>query len=264
MKENPYRPFPAKITAITPETDLEFTLTVEASVDMTPGQFFQVSLPKIGEAPLSISAYGADWIQFTVRAVGRLTNALQDLRKGENLFIRGPYGVGFPLDVLQDSNLVIVAGGSGTAPVRPLIRKALDGALPLRSLRVIAGFKNRESILFSGEVEEWRKRGDVLVTIDKPQEGWNGPVGLVTEHIRKLVLPDPGDVQFVVVGPPVMMKFAAAEVRLLGVPEENIWVSFERLMSCGLGKCGHCKIDSTYICLDGPVLNYTKASRLID
>jgi len=113
-------------------------------------------------------------------------------------------------------------------------------------------------------VEEWRKRGDVLVTIDKPQEGWNGPVGLVTEHIRKLVLPDPGDVQFVVVGPPVMMKFAAAEVRLLGVPEENIWVSFERLMSCGLGKCGHCKIDSTYICLDGPVLNYTKASRLID
>jgi anaerobic sulfite reductase subunit B len=164
--------------------------------------------------------------------------------------------VGFPLDALQDSNLVIVAGGSGTAPVRPLIRKALDGDLPLRSLRVIAGFKNRESILFSGEVEEWRKRGDVLVTIDKPQEGWNGPVGLVTEHIRKLALSDPGDVQFVVVG--------AAEVRLLGVPEENIWVSFERLMSCGLGKCGHCKIDSTYICLDGPVLNFTKASRLID
>jgi len=264
MKENPYRPFPAKITSLTPETDLEFTLTVEAAAEMTPGQFFQVSLPKIGEAPLSISAFGPDWIQFTVRAVGRLTNSLQDLRKGENLFIRGPYGVGFPLNVLQDSNLVIVAGGSGTAPVRPLIRKALDGDLPLRSLRVIAGFKNRESILFSGEVEEWRKRGDVLVTIDKPQEGWDGPVGLVTEHIRKLALSDPGDVQFVVVGPPVMMKFAAAEVRLLGVPEENIWVSFERLMSCGLGKCGHCKIDSTYICLDGPVLNYTKASRLID
>jgi anaerobic sulfite reductase subunit B len=135
MKDNPYRPFPAKITAITPETDLEFTLTVEASADMTPGQFFQVSLPRIGEAPLSISAFGPDWIQFTVRAVGRLTNALQDLRKGENLFIRGPYGVGFPLDVLQDSNLVIVAGGSGTAPVRPLIRKALDGGLPLRSPR---------------------------------------------------------------------------------------------------------------------------------
>ncbi|NCC56713.1 MAG: anaerobic sulfite reductase subunit AsrB, partial [Synergistales bacterium] len=117
MKDNPYRPFAAKITSLTPETDLEFTLTVEASVDMTPGQFFQVSLPKIGEAPLSISAFGPDWIQFTVRAVGRLTNALQDLRKGEDLFIRGPYGVGFPLDVLQDSNLVIVAGGSGTAPV---------------------------------------------------------------------------------------------------------------------------------------------------
>jgi len=264
MKENPYRPFPAKITGIKAETDCEFTLTVAASVAMTPGQFFQVSLPKIGEAPISISGFGPDWIQFTVRAVGRLTNALQELRTGENLFIRGPYGTGFPLDTFRGSNLAIVAGGSGTAPVRPLIRGALDGTLPVRSLRVIAGFKSKESLLFADEFDEWRKKGEVLVTIDTPQEGWDGPTGLVTEHIRAMKLDDPADVQFVVVGPPVMMKFAVAEVLLLGVPEDNIWVSFERLMSCGLGKCGHCKIDSAYICLDGPVFRFSRAAGLID
>ncbi len=264
MTENLFRPFPAKITKITPETDQEFTMTVDCSVPMAPGQFFQVSLPRIGEAPISISAWGDGWLQFTVRAVGRLTSALQNLREGENLFIRGPYGTGFPLDRLRDSNLVIVAGGSGVAPVRPLIRQAASGELPLKSLKVIAGFKNMESLLFTYETEEWRRAADLTITIDRPQEGWDGPVGLVTEHMKKLHLADPGDVQFVIVGPPVMMKFACAEARLLGVPEENIWVSFERLMSCGLGKCGHCKIDSTYICLEGPVLNFTKASRLID
>ncbi len=264
MRENPFRPFGARIVKITPETDQEFTLTVECSVPMAPGQFFQVSLPKIGEAPISISAWGADWLQFTVRAVGRLTNALQSLREGENLFIRGPYGKGFPMETLRNSHLVIVAGGSGVAPVRPLIRQAAEGTLPLRSLKVIAGFKNTESLLFDYEWEMWKKKADLLITIDRPQEGWDGPVGLVTEHMKRLDLPDPGDVQFVIVGPPVMMKFACAEARLLGVPEENIWVSFERLMSCGLGKCGHCKIDSTYICLEGPVLNFSKASRLID
>lgn len=264
MKDNPYRPFPARITEIKAESDAEFTLTVAAEVPMTAGQFFQVSLPRIGEAPISISSWGEGWIQFTVRAVGRLTNAMQDLREGENLFIRGPYGVGFPMDVLKNSHLVIVAGGSGTAPVRPLIRQALTGQLPLRSLRVIVGFKNKESILFADEAEEWRKQEYAVVTIDKPQEGWDGPTGLVTEHMKKLSLEDPGEVQLVIVGPPIMMKFATAEARLLGVPEENIWVSFERLMSCGLGKCGHCKIDSTYVCLDGPVLNFAKASRLLD
>ena len=191
MTDNLFRPFPAKITKITPETDLEFTMTVDCSVPMAPGQFFQVSLPKIGEAPISISSWGDGWLQFTVRAVGRLTNALQDLREGENLFIRGPYGTGFPMDKLRGSDLVIVAGGSGVAPVRPLIRQAASGELPLKSLKVIAGFKNTESLLFTYETEEWRRAADLTITIDGPQEGWDGPVGLVTEHMKKLQLADP-------------------------------------------------------------------------
>ena len=264
MKENPYRPFPAEITCIRPESDCEFTITVAASAEMTPGQFFQVSLPRVGEAPISISDFGDDWIQFTVRAVGKLTNALQDLCTGEKLFIRGPYGNGFPMGILAGSNLIIAAGGSGVAPVRPLIKRGMDGRLLVRSLQVLAGFKSKEGLLFSEELEECRSCGRGTITIDRPQEGWCGSTGLITEHIRALSLEDPSDVQFVIVGPPVMMKYSVAEALELGVPEDKIWVSFERLMSCGLGKCGHCKIDSTYICLDGPVFSYSRAAGLID
>lgn len=264
MTTNPYLPFPVKITRIAAETDCEFTITVDARLKMTPGQFYQVSLPKIGEAPISISNFGEDWLQFTIRAVGRLTNTLQNLRVGENLFIRGPYGTGFPVEKLCDSNLIIVAGGSGVAPVRPLISQIVSGRLPVRSLRVIAGFKSRESILFAEEIQQWQKKCDMTVTVDKPEEGWDGATGLVTEHIRRLKLASPEDVQVIVVGPPVMMKFSTAEFRLLGVPVDRIWVSFERLMSCGLGKCGHCKIDYTYVCVDGPVMNFSHAASLID
>lgn len=264
MTENSFLPFPVKITRIVNESDCEFTMTVAARLPMTPGQFFQVSLPKIGEAPISISNYGEDWLQFTIRAVGRLTSAIQNLRVGENLFIRGPYGVGFPLDKLCNSNLIIVAGGSGVAPVRPLISQIVAGALPVKSLRLITGFKSKESILFADEVAEWQKKCSMTLTIDKPQEGWTGETGLVTEHIRRLKLDYPETFQAIVVGPPVMMKFSTAEFRLLGIPVHNIWVSFERHMSCGLGKCGHCKIDNTYVCLDGPVMNLSQAATLID
>jgi anaerobic sulfite reductase subunit B len=262
--QNPYLPFPVKIIGLRQETDCEFTLTVEAACAITPGQFFQVSLPRVGEAPISVSNYGLDWIQFTIRAVGRLTNAVQDLRPGDNLFIRGPYGKGFPVDRFKQQRLVIVAGGSGVAPVRPLIDRAVRRELPVKSLELIIGFKNRASILFAEDLAAWKENSKLLLTIDKPEDGWNGETGLVTEHIRNLKFSSFDDLQVVVVGPPVMMKFATAEFRMLQVPSERIWVSFERLMSCGLGKCGHCKIDYTYVCVDGPVLNYSHAAGLID
>jgi anaerobic sulfite reductase subunit B len=264
IESNPFRPKKVKITGINRESENEFTLTVAAVAAITPGQFFQLSLPKIGEAPISVSGFGHDWIQFTIRAVGRLTNALGELQTGGSIFIRGPYGHGFPLKDMADSRLIVVAGGSGLAPVRPLLNMAIDGDLPVKSLSLIAGFKNSAGILFREELERWRDRSRLVLTIDSPEAGWNGATGLVTEHIRRLEKEEAAQAKAVVVGPPVMMKFATAEMRLLGIPQENIWVSFERLMSCGLGKCGHCKIDSTYICLEGPVLNLVQAAALID
>lgn len=264
MTDNPFRPFPARITNIYCETECEFTVTVEAAKEIVPGQFFQLSLPRIGEAPISVSDCGRDWIQFTIRSVGKLTSALSQLRVNDNLFLRGPYGHGFQLDMLTNRHLLIVAGGSGLAPVRPLINMICSGRLNPRSFRLIAGFKNSGGILFAEQFNQWRKHCELTLTIDKPEDGWKGETGLVTEHIRKIRTENVAELVAIVVGPPVMMKFATAECRLLGIKPENMLVSFERLMSCGLGKCGHCKIDSTYICLEGPVLNYVDAAKLID
>lgn len=264
MKNNPYLPFAARIAEINNETDLEFTITVDAKADIVPGQFFQLSLPRIGEAPISVSAYSDDQIKFTIRAVGKLTSVLQHLKVGENLFIRGPYGHGFPVEKFANSRLVMVAGGSGVAPIKPLIDRFASGHWTASQFDLILGFKNSEAILFAEDIARWQQQLDLTLTIDKPEEGWSGNTGLVTEYIRKLSLPDMSELQVVVVGPPLMMKFAVAEFKLLGVPDDKIWVSFERLMSCGLGKCGHCKIDSTYVCVDGPVLNYSRAAGLID
>lgn len=261
---NPFLPFATKILNIKAETDTEFTLRVQATCEITPGQFFQLSLPRIGEAPISVSNYGSDWIQFTIRAVGKLTNAIQHLKIGDNLFIRGPYGHGFPIESLKNSRLVIVAGGSGVAPVRPLIDRIAGGQLEVKSLDLIVGFKNSASIIFADDFAQWQKKSNLTLTIDKPEFGWDGATGLVTEHIRKLEFDTFTDLQVIVIGPPIMMKFATAEFKMLQVPSERIWVSFERLMSCGIGKCGHCKIDSTYVCVDGPVLNYSHAANLID
>ncbi|MFZ5951409.1 MAG: anaerobic sulfite reductase subunit AsrB [Candidatus Rifleibacteriota bacterium] len=264
MKENPYRPLAAEIIELRRETSAEFTIKVKAEAEICPGQFFQVSLPKIGEAPISVSSFGPDYIEFTIRAVGTLTNVLHDYRVGDRIFIRGPYGRGFPVEKFRDKDLLIVAGGSGLAPVRPLIQKSLSGELGIRSLKLIIGFKNSEGILFSQQIEEWAKESDLLLTIDKPESGWIGKTGLVTEHIKKLPKDSLKNLEAVVVGPTMMMKFSTAELVLLGLKDEQIWVSFERLMSCGIGKCGHCKIDYTYVCVDGPVLNYSHAARLID
>lgn len=264
MENNPYRPVAAEIVAVTRETAQEFTFRVKGSFDITPGQFFQVSLPKVGEAPISVSSFGADFVEFTIRAVGQLTNVLQHLEVGQNIFIRGPYGRGFSPGAFKDKDLLIVAGGSGLAPVRPLIQQAIAGRLGNRSLKLIIGFKNSDGILFSDQINEWQKVSDLCLTIDKPEPGWSGNTGLVTEYIKKMKIDDMTNFQAVVVGPTMMMKFSTAELQLLGLPQNQIWVSFERLMSCGLGKCGHCKIDYTYVCVDGPVLNFSQAATLID
>jgi anaerobic sulfite reductase subunit B len=264
MENNPFRPFAARIISVIPESDVEFTLKVAAQADICPGQFFQISLPKVGEAPISVSSFSDDSIDFTIRAVGRLTNVVTSLTAGQTLFIRGPYGHGFPLATFHNRDLLIVAGGSGVAPVKPLIEKAITGELGNRSLKLIIGFKNSSSILFTDQIKNWSKKAEVVLTIDKPEEGWNGSTGLVTEHIKKIDAKAIDNLHAVVVGPTMMMKFSSAELVLLGMAKESIWVSFERHMSCGIGKCGHCKIDNTYACVDGPVLNYADAVKLID
>lgn len=256
-------PKPYKILEIVHETNLEYTFRVEVDVKAEHGQFFQISIPKIGEAPISISAMGDNWMEFTIRKAGKVTNEIFNLSPGDKIFMRGPYGNSFPVNKYKGKDLVVIAGGTGVSPVRSLLKYFYDNSEEIKSLHFIAGFKDENSVLFKEDLNNFKTKFNTIYTLDKKKvDGFE--VGLVTEHISKIPFDSFDDYNVIVVGPPVMMHFTALELLKNGVPEDKIWVSFERKMSCGIGKCGHCKINETYVCLEGPVFNYTKAKDLLD
>lgn len=267
MENNVYLPQKAEILEIIPQTKIDFTLRLKADqIKPISGQFLQVSIPKIGEAPISISDFTGDYLELTIRKVGKMTDAISSLKPGDYLFIRGPYGNGFPLDKFLDQHLIIAAGGTGLAPVKSIISNYYQNPGIAKSLKVLTGFKSPEDVLFKAEISRWQENFPVLVTVDNADTDpvWQGNVGLITKYIQQIKFEDRDQTQVIVVGPPLMMKFACYEFINQGIKAENIWVSFERKMSCGIGKCGHCKIDDTYVCLDGPVFNYTKSLELLD
>ncbi|MBE6068467.1 MAG: anaerobic sulfite reductase subunit B [Clostridium lundense] len=263
---NPYIPFKSEILDIKKHTDIEYTFRMEykGEAKVKPGQFFEVSIPKYGEAPISVCGIGDGFVELTIRRVGVVTDEVHKYEVGQNFFMRGPYGNGFDVENYKNKDLVIVVGGTALAPVKGVIDYFHKNREECGNFSLIAGFKNVDSVLFKDEIEAWKNNIDVTITVDSAEEGYKGNVGLVTKYIPLLDLKDKENAQFIVVGPPVMMKFAVAEVLKLGIEEKNIWISQERKMCCGLGKCGHCKIGETYICLDGPVFNYTEGKKLID
>jgi anaerobic sulfite reductase subunit B len=256
-------PAPHRILGVIHETMAEYTFRVECNAEIKHGQFFQLSIPKVGEAPISVSARGDGWIEFTIRKVGRLTEGIFGLQLGDMLFMRGPYGNSFPLDDFKGKDLVVIAGGTGLAAVRSLLNHYYEHPGEINSLSLIAGFKNMDSILFEYDLKKFRTKFNTIYTLDNAKaEGFE--TGLVTAYIKKIPFGTFKDFNIVIVGPPAMMRFSAEECLLNGVHESKIWVSFERKMSCAVGKCGHCKINETYVCLEGPVFNYEFAKGLLD
>lgn len=263
--ENPYVPVPSEILEITKHTDKEWTFKTKTDTKgVKPGQFYEISLPKFGESPISVSGIGEDSVDFTIRNVGKVTNEIFDYEKGDTLLLRGPYGNGFDMNEYKGRDLVIVAGGSALAPVRGIVQYVFDHRDEFHSFKLIVGFKSPKDALFKADLEKWSEKLDVLMTVDGADAGYTGNIGLVTEHIPKLSYADKNNVSAVVVGPPMMMKFSVIEFQKLGMKDKDIWVSYERKMNCGIGKCGHCRMDRTYICLDGPVFNFEFAKSIDD
>lgn len=267
MAANEYIPFRSKILEIIKHTELEYTFRMECGGDVRPGQFFEVSIPKYGEAPISVSGIGDGSIDLTIRRVGKVTDEVFERYEGDSLFLRGPYGNGFDLDDYRGRELVVIAGGTGLSPVRGVIDHFASNPGDTAGLTLIVGFKSPGDILFFDDIARWKKSADVTLTVDCMGEEEFNPacqVGLVTEYICKLDLKNLGEARAIVVGPPMMMKFTTKGLLDFGFKEENIWISYERKMCCGIGKCGHCKIDDTYVCLDGPVFNYARGKQLRD
>jgi anaerobic sulfite reductase subunit B len=261
---NPYLTMPMPILSIEKETKIDWTFSFPYNKPLSYGQFFEISIPGVGEAPISVSDFNDNVLYMTIRKVGKLTDSIFNRTIGEYIHFRGPYGNGFTIDNLRYHNIIVIAGGTGLAPVRGLIRNIIINQSEYKSIHIITGFKTPDDILFKQDLSDWQETSTLTLTVDKPVDGWTGKTGLVTDFIPRIPsLKDP-DTKAIVVGPPLMMKFATLALIKEGLSQENIIVSFERNMSCGLGKCGHCKIDETYVCLEGPVFPLTKAMHLID
>lgn len=261
---NEYIPFLSEIKEVIRHTPIEHTFRMAYKGTVKPGQFFEVSIPKYGEAPISVSGIGDGYVDLTIRRVGKVTNEIFENYAGGSLFLRGPYGNGFDLSNYRGRELVIMAGGTGLSPVKGIVDYFADHPQEHRGMTLIAGFKTPNDILFLEEFAKWKRAMDVILTVDCAEGDTACQIGLVTEYIPELKVKDIRNAVAVVVGPPMMMRFSVQGLLERGFAEKNIWISQERKMCCGLGKCGHCKIGDRYVCLDGPVFNYTEGKNLID
>ena len=248
------------------ETADTFTLTLNPSGSgqkwpFAPGQFNMLTAFGIGEVPISISGDPAEpqRLIHTIRAVGAATRHLCGLARGEIVGVRGPFGSAWPVKEAEDSDLVIVAGGLGLAPLRPAIYQALAHRPAYGNIEMIYGARSPEDILYFRELESWRGRFDVRVhvTVDAATPEWRGRVGVVTKVITHARF-DPPNTVALVCGPGVMMRFTVQELLTRGVSLDNIFVSLERNMQCGLGLCGHCQLGPLFICKDGPVFPFSR------
>lgn len=264
MRNNDYLPFPSKILEVIRHTAIGYTFRMEYNGAVKPGQFFEVSLPKYGEAPISVSGIGQGYIDLTIRRVGKVTNEVCARYAGNTLLLRGSYGNGFELEDYQGKDLIVMAGGTGLSPVRGVVDYFSRHPAQRGHMTLIAGFKTPHDILFRDDLKRWAQNMDVILTVDCAEEDTACHIGLVTQYIPQIRLGDVENTAAIVVGPPAMMRFSVQGLMGIGLPEENIWIFQERKMCCGLGKCGHCKVGDTYICLDGPVFPYPKGKYLVD
>lgn len=231
-------------------------------LDHCPGQFLQVSLPGYGEAPISFcsSPTQVESFELCVAAVGNLSEAMHDLRPGDFVGVRGPYGEGFPLESMSGRDLLCVAGGIGLAPLRSLINYVADRRSQFGRMILVYGARAPDEQLFKDDLAVWDAREDFenLYTVDEPDEDWTGRTGVVTIPLAEEVEINPGETTAAVVGPPVMYRYVAAELLEKGMVEYDILFSLERRFKCGMGKCGHCQLNDLYVCQDGPVFRYSQ------
>lgn len=240
----------------------------EATIDrgFVPGQFNMLTAFGIGEVPISFSGDPADSQRLihTIRAVGPVSAALAALKEGASLGIRGPFGVGWPMAEAAGRDVVIVAGGLGLAPLRPVLYQLLAERARYGRIILLYGTRSPEEILFRRELESWRRRLDmeIEVTVDHAMGDWRGHVGVVTTLISRASL-DPHRALALVCGPEIMMRFAIAALRDAKVADEAIHLSMERNMKCAVGLCGHCQFGSVLVCRDGPVFRYDRLRDLL-
>lgn len=235
-----------------------------AMFEFKPGQFMEVSVQGAGEAPISMSSSPSrkGFLEFTIRKMGKVTSAVYGLKKGDTIYLRGPYGKPFPVNDFRGKNLYFIGGGIGLAPLRGFISLVFDRRDDYKHVKILYGARSPDDLCFRDELERWKEMPDteVLVTVDRGDERWTGHVGVVTT-LWECTEMDPTNAAAIVCGPPIMIKFVAQKFVQSGFGSGNIFMSLERYMKCGIGKCGHCNIGDKFVCIDGPVFTYKQVQK---
>lgn len=264
--KNPYRPVAAKVLGVKEETPTIKTIHFkpEEPISFKSGQFVEITVPGVGEAPFTPSSRSSikDTMEVSVMRVGKVTERLHELKEGDIIGVRGPFGSDYPIDSFKNKEVLVVGGGCGFAPLRSLMYEFFDRSGEFKKLYFRGGCKTSRDMLYLTETSEWAKRKDLdmKLTVDVGDSEWKGNVGVVTTILKGIKINFPEGIA-VVCGPPIMMKFTTIELLQMGFKEENIYLSMEKNMSCGIGKCGHCRIGPYYACKDGPVFTYDKIKK---
>ncbi len=274
MADNPYVPEKAVLRDVVQEAPGVKTFRIQIEnqearekFNYRPGQFVQLTAFGVGEAPISISSAPSDssaWFECTIRQVGNVTKKLHELGEGEFVGVRGPFGNGYPLARCAGKDLAFLAGGVGLAPLRSAIRQVLAEREKYGKLTLFYGARSPDDVIFKDDLLKWQEAEvDCFLTVDVVPGtcSWTGGVGLVTSLMEKHAL-DPAKTIVLSCGPPVMIKCGLDVLAKAGFSEEQVFVSLERHMKCGIGKCGHCMARGKYVCRDGPVFSYAEAKTL--
>lgn len=268
-----WQPAAMQIAAIRPEIEGVFTLDLRfphlsghASYHFQPGQFNMLYLPGVGEAAISLSGAADDpdhW-RHTVRVAGRVTYSLLHYQIGDTLGVRGPFGQGWPIEEWCGEDVILVAGGIGLAPLRPVIYELLRRRADFGRITLIYGARTPETLLYPTEYAAWEQGGiAILTTVDRAAPDWSGRLGVVTLLLDRLLLQRSARTHVAMCGPEVMMRYTAISARKRGIPDEHQWVSLERNMQCAAGLCGHCQLGPMFVCKDGPVFRLDRVRPLL-
>ncbi|HCT85231.1 MAG: hypothetical protein DKM50_01100 [Candidatus Margulisiibacteriota bacterium] len=272
-QSNPLIPRQAILENKFPETSdtcsVKIALTDNDGFSFKPGQFNMLGIPGFGETPVSFSSLMLDKNSFmhTIRSVGNVTDAICKLNIGEQLNLRGPFGNGWPTEKVTNKNILLIAGGIGIAPLRPVIHLLLKNHLNYRKLFLLYGARTDRDMLFKNEIKEWTesKNISVLLSVDeKSTENLiDARVGLITSLLDELKVPWQESIAFIC-GPEIMMRFVSRYLIIHGMNSKDVFVSMERMMKCGIAACGHCQIGAKFVCKDGPVFAYPDIKRFAD
>jgi len=268
---DPMLPEPYIIQRMRQETDDTFTLEIipehaAREFHFRPGQFNMVYVFGVGEVPISISSDPGHLplLKHTTREVGTVTRAMRQLKRGDAVGIRGPFGSWWPVENAVGKDVVIVAGGIGLAPLRPALYRMMAEREKFRKIVLLNGTRTPEDMLYRQELEHWRGKFDleIQVTVDRAATNWRGNVGVVTALIPRAPF-DPSNTLAMVCGPEIMMRFTVMELEKRGVAAERIFLSIERNMKCGIGFCGHCQFGPSFVCKDGPVFPLGRVAAIL-